>query len=119
MGWRMTAGLRGLLVGLAFAGVCGFIVGLIGDLNGWWAGLAFTSNVLAGTTGACFGIPFAVLVLQRILLQDRAGVGRSLLSAKISPTTTVGSQDPRSADRRSSFVSRRPGGALGGNLVKH
>ena len=72
-----------LLVGLVALGVCGFVFGLIGDLNRWWAELGYTSNVLAGATGACFGIPFAVLVLQRLLRDDLTRAEHTRLARRV------------------------------------
>lgn len=81
--------LRWLLVGLVALGVSGFALGLVGDLQGWWGGLGYTSNVLAGLTGAFFGIPFAVAVLQRVLRDDNVDVAaRADAGGEISPPTT-------------------------------
>lgn len=71
----MSKRLWWLIGGLLLTGVCGFSIGLVGDLGGWWVGLGFTSNVLAGATGACFGIPFAVIVIQTVVRENE---GRKL-----------------------------------------
>src|SRR4051794_37472478 len=67
----MDSGLRKLIATLISAGLAFFTIGLVGDLFDWWDKLGFVSNVIAGTTGACFGIPFAVVVLQRVLRSEQ------------------------------------------------
>jgi hypothetical protein len=42
------------------------ISGLIADVNGWWGSLVFLPNLFSGITGALFGIPFALIILQRL-----------------------------------------------------
>jgi hypothetical protein len=84
----MSRGLRWFLCGLGALGTCGFIIGLIGDLRGWWTNLGYTSNVLAGVTGACFGIPFAVLVLQRLLNENQLRANRRNLQNRMVANLT-------------------------------
>jgi len=42
------------------------LLGVAGDLFGWWAGLSYLTNVLSSLTGACFGIPVALLLIAAI-----------------------------------------------------
>jgi hypothetical protein len=49
------------LVGLTFAAS-----GIVADIKGWWESLPFFSNLFAGITSALFGIPFALLIIQRL-----------------------------------------------------
>jgi hypothetical protein len=66
----MSKALQALTTTLALLAVVLLAVGVTGDVRNWWDDLGFVSNVLAGATGACFGIPFAVLILQRILKDE-------------------------------------------------
>lgn len=43
--------------------ICLLCLGLYGDRKDWWSDWSFDGNVLAGATGALFGIPFAAIVL--------------------------------------------------------
>jgi hypothetical protein len=47
-------------------------VGLIGDCHGFWVNKPFATNVITAFTGALFGIPIALLVLQQITSQQEA-----------------------------------------------
>lgn len=68
---------RGAGIGLVATGFALLALGVAGDLNGWWDELGFTSNVLAGLTGACFGIPVAYFVIQVLLRQEDERYSRS------------------------------------------
>ena len=46
-------------------------VGVAGDLTGWWMRLPFLTNVASSLAGALFGVPFALLVLQRVAATER------------------------------------------------
>lgn len=41
-------------------------VGIFGDYYQWWSSKPFLTNLVSALTGAFFGIPFVLLVLQRI-----------------------------------------------------
>ncbi|MFJ5549092.1 hypothetical protein [Streptomyces sp. NPDC093225] len=50
-----------------------FFVGLRLDATGWWTGHDYVLNIYSGLTGACFGIPVALLLLNRLTsAQDEA-----------------------------------------------
>ena len=58
-----------LLKGTIFSFIVGFVLlvlGIRGDSNGWWNDRPFLVNVISGLTGACFGIPLVLVVLNRI-----------------------------------------------------
>jgi hypothetical protein len=75
--------LKGLLAGFLLLGICGLTVGYLGDTRGWWEDFGFVSNVLAGATGASFGIPFAVLVLQRLIRESEERAAQARLRRRI------------------------------------
>lgn len=52
-----------ILMGL---GMILLIVGVLGDIEKWWNELPFSSNILAGFTGALIGVPFVLLILGRM-----------------------------------------------------
>jgi hypothetical protein len=44
----------------------GTAAGAVGDLRGWWNAWPFLTNLLSSLVGALFGVPVALIVLQRI-----------------------------------------------------
>jgi hypothetical protein len=52
-------------IGLVFLGLAAVVVGLIGDGRDWWEARPFLTNLLSTISGACFGIPVAIVVLRR------------------------------------------------------
>lgn len=57
-------------------------IGISGDSKGWWDNLSYGSNVLAGLTAACFGVPIAAKVIQWLVRKDAdARRGRELLNS--------------------------------------
>jgi hypothetical protein len=64
-----------LLLGTSF-----WTIGWTGDERGWWVNRPFLTNVVSSMATACFGIPFAVFVLQRLssMQSVRATVLRSI-----------------------------------------
>jgi hypothetical protein len=48
-------------------GISVLALGVYGDSQAWWDSYPFVTNVLSSTCGVFFGIPFAVLVLQRLI----------------------------------------------------
>ena len=58
-----------LLKGTAAAFIAGFILfalGVWGDSSGWWTNRPYLTNLISGLTGACFGIPLALVVFNNI-----------------------------------------------------
>lgn len=49
------------------AGVVLVVLGLVGDLAGFWSDLPFLTNLVSALTGALFGVPVAIVVVQRLL----------------------------------------------------
>jgi hypothetical protein len=41
-------------------------VGVLGDTAGWWVAWPFLSNFLSEVAAAFFGVPFALIVVQRV-----------------------------------------------------
>lgn len=65
--WRaISPTLRHLCVILLISGMGLLSVGVLGDTEGWWSQAPFLTNVASSITGACFGIPLALLILQRL-----------------------------------------------------
>jgi hypothetical protein len=56
-----------LLALLPVPGAALLVLGIVGDVQSWWERLSFLSNVLAGITTACFGVPIAYFVIQRLI----------------------------------------------------
>lgn len=69
---------------LALVGLALSILGLKADSGHWWADEPFLTNMVSGVASACFGIPFALVVLARLnvrqLRQVRDQEARSLRS---------------------------------------
>jgi hypothetical protein len=42
------------------------VLGWIGDSRGWWKDRPFLTNLVSSLTAALFGIPFALVILERI-----------------------------------------------------
>ncbi|WP_423463843.1 hypothetical protein ACO229_03965 [Promicromonospora sp. MS192] len=57
---------RAVCLTLPPAGAALSIVGLAGDLRGWWDGLGFAANLLSSLTGLLFAVPFALVVVGRL-----------------------------------------------------
>jgi hypothetical protein len=49
-------------------------LGLVGDRRGWWTDRPFLTNLVSGLTGACFGIPVALLILTELSNRQRQRV---------------------------------------------
>jgi hypothetical protein len=65
--WKEASpGLRGSAILLWALGTVIGLIGLLGDVLGWWDGLSFLTNLVSSLTGAMIGIPIAVIILQRI-----------------------------------------------------
>jgi hypothetical protein len=62
--WRDTAvGVRSLCLILWSLGVLATVAGLWGDNTGWWDRHSFLANLASSSTGALFGVPFALVVI--------------------------------------------------------
>jgi len=48
---------------LPVVGGCLLALGLAADRFGWWTTRPFLTNLVSGVTSACFGVPFALLIL--------------------------------------------------------
>lgn len=59
-----------VLAGFLASGTLFFSLGLVGDSLGWWDRWGYLSNIVAGCTGACFGIPFAAVAVQWYVKQS-------------------------------------------------
>jgi hypothetical protein len=55
-------------------------IGFIADTNRWWADRPFLTNILSSVTTACFGVPFALLILATLTAQqsDRIQIRNAL-----------------------------------------
>lgn len=61
-------------------------LGIVGDVRDWWDDLGYLSNMLAGATAACFGIPFAIWGVQWFLRNDTANRHRQEIAKQIGQT---------------------------------
>src|SRR5262245_33953951 len=61
------------------------ILGLAIDLDGGWADLPFLTNLISSLAGALIGIPFALLVVQRIVAQYLQRSSRESATAALYP----------------------------------
>ncbi|NUK84516.1 hypothetical protein [Streptomyces lunaelactis] len=63
------------------------MVGVLGDLAGWWGDFAFATNVLSSLAGVLLGVPFALLFIDQLtvarteLTEQRAASQRAALAA--------------------------------------
>ncbi len=86
---------------LCIPGVGLLLLGFAGDRWGWWADLGYTTNILAGVTAACFGVPIAAAVLQRFLRAENELLRRReiLAIAQRTVSAIAESLDRLSADK--------------------
>ncbi|GIF53841.1 hypothetical protein DFJ67_1803 [Asanoa ferruginea] len=79
--------------------VCGsglWILGILGDDQGWWTDRPFFINFVSSLTAACFGIPFAMLVLrylqsvQRIRAESLSDLRNALIAMSTSLDEVIG-----------------------------
>ena len=69
--WRETPlSLRVATLVMWFAGTAMVALGSVGDSKGFWTSRPFLTNLASSVTGAAFGIPLALLVLQRIAVGE-------------------------------------------------
>jgi len=65
--WRdYNPALRAAAITLWLFGIAFAMLGALGDSRGWWAGRPFATNLVSSLVGACFGIPIALIVIQRL-----------------------------------------------------
>jgi hypothetical protein len=65
--WIETSpGLRSACLIMWAGGLIGSVLGTLGDLLGWWYAWPFLTNLASSLVGALFGVPIALIVLQRI-----------------------------------------------------
>jgi hypothetical protein len=76
--WKQaTRPLKVLVVTLPLIGGCLLALGLAADQFDWWTTRQFLTNLLSGMTSACFGIPFALLILASFAAHQAAQVQRA------------------------------------------
>jgi hypothetical protein len=82
--WRSVSPVLRLFAIWSFVvGLVLVALGTVGDIRGWWPHAPFLTNLASSVTGACFGIPVALVVLQRLAavqseVNDRNSVRRLL-----------------------------------------
>lgn len=70
-GWNETGStLRRAWIILWAVGIVFLALGVWGDSDGFWAGKPFLTNLFSALTSAAFGIPLALVVLQRIAASE-------------------------------------------------
>ncbi|WIM93451.1 hypothetical protein ACTOB_005430 [Actinoplanes oblitus] len=87
--------LRPVLAAMIGAGVLLAGLGVAGDVAGFWASLPFLTNLVSSLTGALFGIPVGIVVVQRLLqaqtdANDRAAAWRLALRSAHHMRTAAG-----------------------------
>ena len=89
-----------------------FALGMAGDLIGWWSDYGFLTNVLSSVTGACVGIPLAILVFSSISTRQQAAA--TMIETKRQGAVAVN----KLREAAEPFVVENPGGNLGGPVVQ-
>src|SRR5690242_14298505 len=67
---EFSPGLRRATALLWSVGIAFTLLGLYGDLHGFWAARPFATNLVSSLTGGSFGIPIALLVIQQLAGQQ-------------------------------------------------
>lgn len=79
--------IRILVIMLLLLGIGFLSLGLVSDQLGWWTNRPFLTNLVSGMTSACFGVPFALLILSSITARETSAVqrrnARNLLSSAL------------------------------------
>jgi hypothetical protein len=98
--WQETgSALRIALVTLPAAGVMLFILSVWGDKAGFWQDKPFLTNMASAVIGALFAVPFAVVILQRLSIDQASRIekvtvrrlaGRAGAELAASAAATVG-----------------------------
>lgn len=65
------------------SGVLLFLLGLLGDFQGWWENFAFMTNAFSSLAGVAVGIPFALFVLDQ-LASDRAELTEKRAASRLA-----------------------------------
>lgn len=58
-------------------------IGVVGDFNHWWDNFGYSTNILAGLTAACFGVPIAATVIQWFLRMETRRQRRQEVAALV------------------------------------
>lgn len=111
--------LRATIIISPIAGCLTFALSAWGDATGFWSDKPFLTNMVSALAGAFFGIPFALVVLQRLAMDqanrvERAGAqrlavrtGQELWAVTVAATGADNTGSPPSAyqaiDRRVEF----------------
>lgn len=66
----ISPGSRYVLVVCWLFGLVIIGIGVNGDSNGWWSERPFITNLVSSITGALIGIPFALVVLQKLTASE-------------------------------------------------
>jgi hypothetical protein len=95
--WRETPdGLRVLWLALWSAGVVLLGLGWWGDQAGFWSSKPFITNVFSSLTAVLFGVPLALIVLQRLgLAQAEAVEARAAQRLATTVVKDLASAAPR------------------------
>jgi hypothetical protein len=82
-----------LAVILPLAGLGLLTLGLLSDQGGWWSTRPFLTNLISGLTSACFGVPFALLVLTSLTARQTRELERrgaeTLFAGAVSSLVTL------------------------------
>ncbi|MFI6076315.1 hypothetical protein ACIA5C_32700 [Actinoplanes sp. NPDC051343] len=109
---RLHPLLRRAVTVMVGAGTTLLVLGVVGDATGVWSHVPFLTNVASSLTGALFGLPVALVVVQRLLdtqtaANDRAEASRLLVRSvqhmRVAALTLAG---PASDDDLPLLVAR-------------
>jgi hypothetical protein len=98
-GTRLQPRLRSAVIALLSTGTVLAVLGAVGDAAGVWSRFPFLTNLASSLTGALFGLPVALVVVQRLLqaqteANDRAAAWRlavrTVHSMRIAAATLSG-----------------------------
>lgn len=107
--------LRPVVIALLTAGIALAVLGAVGDAAGVWSRFPFLTNLASSLTGALFGLPVALVVVQRLLqaqteANDRAAAWRlairSVHSMRIAAVTLLGADADSAAAELARLVAR-------------
>jgi len=102
--WRdYNPALRAAAITLWLFGIAFAMLGALGDSRGWWAGRPFATNLVSSLVGACFGIPIALIVIQRLaanqleMVERRSAMRHALRTMQdfIDTASRLVKHDPR------------------------
>jgi len=107
--------LRRAVVVLLSAGFVLAVLGAIGDAAGVWSRFPFLTNLASSLTGALFGLPVALVVVQRLIqaqaeVTDRAAAWRlamrSAHNMRAAALTLIGAEADRAAAELDRLLAR-------------